>query len=273
MEKKYYIGIIILIVILIAVGIYINHKTEYNTNNEFDNINNDNNTFIVGYDATFAPFTYEKNGNVTGFDVELAQELCKRKGWNLILKPIDWDLRDEELNNDKIDCVWSGFSINGRENQYAWSKPYCNNQIVPIVKNDSTFTSMDDLDNKTVQVQSGSTSLDYIENNIPVALSFKKIIQVSNYDEAFDDLESGKCDMILVDKVDGIYMINDKHPNFKILNITLSYEQYGVGFQKDNITLRNEVQETLDEMFKDGTVDKIAEKYSNYGIPENLVRP
>lgn len=271
MEKKHYI--IILITILIAVGLYINFTTNYDANNKFKDIVHDNETLIVGYHQ-MAPFIYtDKDGNVTGFDAELAQELCKRKGWKLILKPIEWEAKNEELKENKVDCIWGAFTINGRENQYAWSKPYCNNTIVVIVKKDVEITSLEDLNEKTIQVQSSSTALDYIENNVELALSFKKIIQFKDFEEAFDDLESGKCDMILVDNADGIYMIKENHPNFKILNISLASEQYGIGFQKENTTLRDDVQKTLNEMFEDGTVDRIAEKYSEYEIPRNLVRP
>ena len=78
--------------------------------------------FTVGFDAEFPPYGYkDSNGEYVGFDLDLAQEVCNRKGWTLKKQPIDWDLKDKELNSGSIDCIWNGFTIDGRENEYTWS--------------------------------------------------------------------------------------------------------------------------------------------------------
>ena len=90
-------------------------------------------TFTVGFDAEYPPYGYmDENGEYTGFDLELAAAVCEIKGWELVKKPINWDSKDMELDSDAIDCIWNGFTVTGREDQYTWSDPYVDNSIVWI---------------------------------------------------------------------------------------------------------------------------------------------
>ena len=76
-------------------------------------------TFTVGFDAEFPPYGYrDDNGEYVGFDLDLAAEVCKRQGWELVKQPIDWDAKDMELSSGAIDCIWNGFTMNGREDAY-----------------------------------------------------------------------------------------------------------------------------------------------------------
>ena len=95
-------------------------------------------TFVVGFDAEYPPYGYmDDNGEYTGFDLELAQAVCDMEGWELTKTPIDWDSKDMELNSGSIDCIWNGFTMNGREDAYTWSDPYCDNSQVIVVAKDS----------------------------------------------------------------------------------------------------------------------------------------
>ena len=122
--------------------------------------NTSSHSFTVGFDAEFPPYGYkDENGEYIGFDLELAQEVCNRNGWQLIKQPIDWDSKDMELDSGAIDCIWNGFTINGRENDYTWSTPYVDNSQVVVVKSDSDIKSLSDLSGKTVAVQADSSAL------------------------------------------------------------------------------------------------------------------
>lgn len=235
---------------------------------------NDNNTFIVGFDAEFPPYGFQDdNGNYTGFDLELAQEVCKRNNWTFQAQPIDWDAKDAELESGSIDCIWNGFTIDGRENDYLWSDPYFDNKQIFVVKADSNITSIDDLQNKTVETQKDSSALAALEgDNKTIADMFAALNQVADYNTAFMDLEAGACDAIAMDIGVAEYNINQKNgtDTFIILEEAITTEKYGIGFKKGNDGLRNQVQETLKEMFEDGTVLKIAEKY---GISEDALIP
>ena len=240
------------------------------------NVTNDDKTFVVGFNSMFPPFGYKTDdGNYTGFDLELAKEVCDRNNWTFVAQPIiNWESKEIELNSGEIDCIWSGFTINGREDDYTWSEPYFNNTQVFIVKADSNISSIDDLAGKTVEVESESSGLNCLEeDNKTIADTFKTIQEIEESNTGFMDLQSGVCDALITDVASAEYEITEKYnsSDFKILDEPLCVEQYGIGFKKGNTDLRDQVQKTLDEMFKDGTVDKIAQKYGDYGIAERLI--
>ena len=244
---------------------------------ESEPVNNETN-FIVGFNAQFPPFGYQdENGNYTGFDLDLAKEVCDRNNWTYIPQPIiDWNSKQMELNGGEVDCLWSEFTINGREDNYTWSEPYFNNTKVVIVKKDSGISTLDDLKGKTIEVQQGSSALRVLkEENKTFGDSLAEITEVDGYDSALMDLESGVCDAVICDSGLGYYKITEKFKgsNLEVLNETLSHEVYGVAFKKGNTELKDQVQKTLDEMFEDGTVDEIAQNYSQYKIPERVIHP
>jgi polar amino acid transport system substrate-binding protein len=236
---------------------------------------NDESTFIVGFDAEFPPYGFkDDSGNYTGFDLDLAQEVCNRNNWTLVKQPIDWDAKDAEIDSGSIDCIWNGFTIDGRENDYTWSDPYFDNKQVFIVKSDAGINSIDDLKGKTVETQKDSSALAALKgDNKTIADSFGALTEVADYNTAFMDLESGACQAVAMDIGVAEYDIKNKDnpDDFKILDQSITTEKYGVGFKKGNDALKNQVQETLNEMFADGTVLKIAQKY---GISEDaLIQP
>ena len=236
---------------------------------------NDENTFIVGFDAEFPPYGYkDDSGNYVGFDLDLAKEVCERNNWTFKAQPIDWDAKDAELDSGSIDCIWNGFTINGRENDYTWSDAYIDNKQVVVVKSDAGIDSLDDLAGKTVETQKDSSALAALQgDNKTLADKFATLTEVADYNTAFMDLESGACDAVAIDIGVAQYQVNSKdNPDaYKILEDSISSEQYGIGFKQGNTDLKDQVQKTLDEMFEDGTVAKIAENYSDAGVPGSLI--
>ena len=230
--------------------------------------NTSSHSFTVGFDAEFPPYGYkDENGEYIGFDLELAQEVCNRNGWQLIKQPIDWDSKDMELDSGAIDCIWNGFTINGRENDYTWSTPYVDNSQVVVVKSDSDIKSLSDLSGKTVAVQADSSALaaftgdDATEENKKLVKSFKELQQVADYNSAFMNLESGMVQAICMDIGVAGYQLKNRGDAFRMLDEKVSSEKYGIGFKKGNTELRDRVQSTLLEMKADGTFDKIAKKW------------
>lgn len=223
-------------------------------------------TFTVGFDASFPPYGYQENGEYVGFDLDLAQEVCDRNGWELVKTPIDWDAKDMELNSGAIDCIWNGFTMNGREDAYTWSEPYVNNTQVFAVKKDGGITSSADLAGKTVLVQADSSALAALkdeENEEIKALadSFAELREVPDYETALLELEAGSADAVAMDEGVAIDK-QSKNDNITILDEEISKEQYGIGFKLGNEELRDQVWATLLEMEADGTVYTIADKYS-----------
>lgn len=220
--------------------------------------------FIVGFDAAFPPYGYQdENGEYVGFDLDLAEEVCKRNEWELVKQPIDWNAKDMELKSGTISCIWNGFTMTGREDEYAWTKPYVDNSQVFVVKADSNISSFDDLSGKSVVVQTDSSAESALkeEENSSLKDSFKELIVVSDYNTAFMNLNSGAADAIAMDIGVANYQIESRGDDYIILDDILSVEQYAVGFALDDTELRDKVDETLDAMRNDGTFEKIAEEW------------
>lgn len=230
--------------------------------------------FVVGFDAEYPPFGYLADDGKTyvGFDLELAKEVCARTGMEYVPQPIDWDSKDLELNSGKIDCIWSGFTINGRENDYAWTCPYVDNSIVLIVKTDSGIKTKADLAGKVVIVQAASSGLAALEDesNNDFVATFKSLEQCADYNTAFMNLETGVVDCVAVDIGVAKYQLSKKNGVFSMLDEAVSSEQYGIGFKKGNTELAKLVEDTLKEMYKDGTVMKIANNYVDFALPDTV---
>ena len=241
-------------------------KKETKTEDSKDKENSDK-QFIVGFDAEYPPYGYkDDNGEYVGFDLDLAQEVCARNGWELVKQPIDWDSKDMELNSGSIDCIWNGFTMTGREADYTWSKPYVDNSIVVVVKEGSGIEKKEDLAGKVVAVQADSSGLAALtdeednEENLKLAASFSDLQQVADYNTAFMNLEAGAVDAIVVDIGVADYQLESR-TGFAMLDDKIRTEQYAVGFKLGNEELRDQVQSTLDEMVKDGTFDDVAKKW------------
>ncbi len=221
------------------------------------------NTFTVGFDAHFPPYGFRaKDGSYTGFDLELAEEVAKRNGWTLVKKPIEWNAKDMELKNGSIDCIWNGFTINGREDAYEWTAPYVDNKQVIMVMQDSPVRTFADLAGKTVAVQTDTPAKKALEaggERAALGSTFKKLVVTPNYNNAVMELEAGSVDAVALD----IGVAKSKLPagKFRLLDEIVMTEKYGIGFLKGNTELRDIVQKTLIEMVKDGTAGKISGKY------------
>ena len=232
---------------------------------------NSGDTFTVGFDAEFPPYGYrDDNGEYVGFDLDLAAEVCKRQGWELVKQPIDWDAKDMELSSGAIDCIWNGFTMNGREDAYTWTEPYIDNSQVFVVASASGVQNKEELAGKVVAVQKDSSALAALNDeenadNIALRDSFSQLIEYADYNTAFMDLEQGAVDAVAIDIGVAQYQIAQREEGKFVMlqgeDNKLAVEQYAVGFLKGNDELRDTVQKTLDEIAADGTFAQIAEKW------------
>lgn len=260
-NRNLIIGIIVVALVLaVAIWMFLGGDKENNKDKDADN----KTTFTVGFDASFPPYGYLKDGEYVGFDLDLAAEVCKRLGWELVKQPIAWDSKDMELKNDNIDCIWNGFTMSDdRLSQYAWSKPYVDNSQVVIVKADSGIKTLADLKDKTVAVQTASSALEALNGEDCKTLkdSLKELLEVPDYDTAFLELKSGNVDAVAMDVGVAKTKVADYGDDYVILEEIIAKEQYAIGFELGDEKLRDKVQKTLDDMVKDGTFDKIAREW------------
>jgi polar amino acid transport system substrate-binding protein len=219
-------------------------------------------TLIVGFDQDFPPMGFMgADGEFTGFDLELAQEVASRLGLEYKPQPIAWDAKDMELEAGNIDCIWNGFTMTGREADYTWTEPYMENSQVFVVAKDSGITSKEDLAGKVVECQIDSSAEAALSQEPELTATFADLLTTADYNSAFMDLEQGAVDAIAMDVIVAGYQIQQRNADFVILEDTLSAEEYAVGFKKGNEELRDKVQSALEEMAADGTLKEISEKW------------
>ena len=225
-------------------------------------------TFTVGFDAEYPPYGYmDDDGEYTGFDLELAQAVCDKEGWELVKKPINWDSKDMELNSGSIDCIWNGFTMNGREDDYTFSVPYVDNSQVIVVAENSGIEQLSDLAGKTVGVQAASAALDLLQSEDEggqkaLADTFaisECSLQITT--PHLPSLQAGALDALAIDVGVAKYQLNSRGEGFKILDETLNTEQYAIGFKKGNQELCDIVNKDLQELANEGKVAELAEKY------------
>ena len=227
-------------------------------------------TLTVGFDQSYPPYGFVgDDGKYTGFDLDLAQAVCDKNGWELKLSAIDWDARDALLAQGNINCIWNGFTMEGREDGYTFSDPYMLNEQVVVVKAGSDISDFAGLSGKTVMTQVDSAALDVLEGDqAEVAATFKggAAQTIGDYNNAFMQLESGAVDAVACDLSIADYQMAAKPDMFVKLE-PLSTENYAVGFAKDgDAAMVDAVNKTLKEMYDDGTIAKLCEKWGEYGI-------
>jgi polar amino acid transport system substrate-binding protein len=244
-----------------------NGGTTASDNASANESNKDRTTFTVGFDAEYPPYGYmDESGEYVGFDLDLAQAVCDMEGWKLVKTPINWDSKDMELNSGSIDCIWNGFTMNGREDDYTWSIPYVDNSQVIVVSDKSNIKSLEDLAGKNVGVQAASAALSLLEDDgeggqKALADTFASLQQFPDYNGAFVELQAGSIDALAMDVGVANYQLKSRGDGFTKLSTPLNKEQYGIGFKKGNTELRDIVNADLEKLTEDGTVAKLAKQY------------
>ena len=220
--------------------------------------------FVVGFDADFPPYGYKDGDTYKGFDLDLAREVCKAKGWTFVANPIHWDAQDMELNSGAIDCIWNGFTMQGREEGYNWSSAYIDNSQVVLVKVGSPIKTLKDLAGKTVGVQTDTPvqkALSKGGDKEALGATFKSLVVEPNYNQAVNELSMGALDAVALDVGVAQKKMADLPGKFVTLPEIVMTETYGIGFKKGNVALRDEVEAELKKLFANGTAAKIAAEY------------
>ena len=225
-------------------------------------------TLTVGFDQGYPPYGYVgDDGQFTGFDLELAKAVCEKMGWELKLEPIDWDAKDALIGSGTINCIWNGFTMENREDDYTFSEPYMLNEQVLVVKKDAGIKSWDDLAGKTVITQTDSAAQDVLEGDQKdLAATFATLDTIGEYNTAFMQLESGAVDAVACDLSIAQYQLAAKPDAYTQLDEPLSSEHYAVGFKRGDTKSADAVTESLKALYEDGTVKDLCDKYSSYGL-------
>lgn len=247
----------LVMVILMVVGLF---TGVYAADKSFDKIK-DKGVLVVGLDATFAPMGFRgENGEIVGFDIDLAKEVAKRWGVEVQFKPCEWDGIIFDLNSGNIDMVWNGMTMTEeRIKQVTFSEPYFTDGQLIFSRKGEEVKKVAELEGKVVGLQLGS-SADYAVQKSDIFSKIKEVKKYATNVEALMDLEAGRTDAVVVDTVAGKYY-NSKRATLTYSDESLTTEYYGVAMRKKDKALAEKLNATLDEMRADGTFDKISEKW------------
>ncbi len=223
---------------------------------------------VIGLDDNFPPMGFrDDNGELVGFDIDLAKEAGKRLGIPVEFKPIDWDSKEAALKSKQVDMLWNGLTITeDRGKQIAFSKPYLNNAQILVVRADSPITDRAGLAGKVVGTQEGSSSVEALDKQVNFKNSLQDVKKYGDFVAAFMDLEVGRTDGLLVDSVVGRYYMSKKPGKFKVIDDKMGDEQYGIGMRKEDTLLQEKLNGVLKDMSADGTMTQLSQKWFNEDI-------
>ena len=231
-----------------------------------------NKQVVIGLDDSFVPMGFEKkNGQLTGYDIDLARAVFKEYGIKVSFQTIDWSMNVTELRNGTIDLIWNGYSITPeRKKKVAFSRPYLRNRQVLVVKKNSGIDSVAQMKKYELGMQTGSTAEQRYETKQNV-LHAKKTILYDTISNSFLDLNSGRIQGILLDEVYADYYIAHmvKSSEYKVIqNDRVPFDEFAVGMRKGDKTLQKKLNEGLARLQKNGKLRQINEKWfgkdSNY---------
>ena len=225
----------------------------------------------IGVTESFPPMAFpDENGEFTGYDIELAREVCRRRGWQLNIKVIEWRAMEQYLAKGQIDCVWAGCTITDeRLERMHFTPGYLRNEQVVVVREDSPYHRFSDFKDKVVSVQAGSTALEALNDTPELRGILKEVLERSISVGAFQELEDAHADAVVMDFIVANYAIQRDHHPFRILDEGLAPEEYGIGFRKDDEALADEIWDTLLEMAADGYVKRTSQKW--FGTDISLI--
>lgn len=232
---------------------------------------------VIGLDDSFVPMGFEKkNGQLTGYDIDLAKAVFQEYGIKVSFQTIDWSMNVTELRNGTIDLIWNGYSITPqRKKKVAFSRPYLRNRQVLVVKKNSGINSFSQMKKYELGMQTGSTAEQWYEGKQKV-LRAKKVILYDTISNSFLDLNSGRIQGILLDEVYADYYISHmaKSNSYRVIqNDQVPMDLFAVGMRKGDKTLRRKINAGLVHLQKNGKLKQINEKWfgknSNYLGNEN----
>jgi polar amino acid transport system substrate-binding protein len=224
----------------------------------------DKGQFVIGLDVGFPPmgFVDADTGDIVGFDIDLAREVAKRLGVELVTQPINWDAKEMELNAHHIDAIWNGMTITpGRLETMSISLPYMANLQVVVVREADGITGLAGLAGKKLGIQAGSSANDALDAAADFKASLGEVVPFDDNLTALMDLNQGGVDAVVLDVIVATYNMTINDYPFAVLEETLAEEEFGIGFRKGDVLLRDKVDELLLEMAADGTLKAISEEW------------
>lgn len=276
MKKFITMALSLMLVVVLSLGLF----AGCNNNNDNNQGGNDNNnteknslekiqqkgTFIIGVtdEIEFIPMVFkDENGNYTGYDIDLANEVAKRLGVTLEIKSIDWSKMKEELDSGNIDAVWDGCSITEERSEgILFSRSYLTSNQVVLLPTTSSIGSLDGLAGKNVGIQNDAFTLDLINTQqAQLVETFGSLKEYNTEKLAIEALNNNEVAAVIVDEVVAKYYRNKEPGKYTILGDSLAKEKFGIGFRLNDVELKDKVNSIFSEMLADTTGRQISEKW------------
>ena len=225
-------------------------------------------SITVGFDNTFVPMGFEeKNGNYAGFDIELAQYVSKKLGITVHFQPIDWDMKETELQNGTIDAIWNGYSATDeRREKVAFTIPYMQNTQILVVKKTSGIHSVEDMKGKVLGAQNGSSGMLDFEEHPEVLKNRVKggdADQYQSVNEAIIDLKNNRIDALLIDRVYADYYLTTEGiaDEYDTIPSGFESESFAVGVRPADKKLLEALNQAFKELYQEGIFQQISQKW------------
>ena len=225
-------------------------------------------SITVGFDNTFVPMGFEeKNGNYAGFDIELAKYVSKKLGIQVHFQPIDWDMKETELQNGTIDAIWNGYSATDeRREKVAFTIPYMQNTQILVVKKTSGIHSVEDMTGKVLGAQNGSSGMLDFEENPEVLKNRVKggdADQYQSVNEAIIDLKNDRIDALLIDRVYADYYLTTEGiaDEYDTIPSGFESESFAVGVRPADKKLLEALNQAFKELYQEGIFQQISKKW------------
>lgn len=215
--------------------------------------------FIIGSDE-YAPYSYtDETGEPAGLDVELALAACARMGYEPVFRKIDWDSRDELLEGGGIDCLWSCYAMDGREDAYDWVGPYMRSRQLVAVLEESPIQHLSDLEGKAVAVRVGAKAEGlFLRRDDPAIPQVSTVFSLNSMIEVVTALRNGYVSAIAGYGAALRQGLADGGVGYRFLEEELGHVDLGIAFAKDSDpVLRQKLNQALKEMQDDGTTAEI----------------
>ncbi|MBO0410102.1 amino acid ABC transporter substrate-binding protein [Enterococcus hulanensis] len=222
----------------------------------------------IGLDDTFVPMGFkDKDGKIVGFDVDLAKAVFKEYGIKADFQPIDWSMKENELENGTIDLIWNGYTVTkSREKKVLFTDPYAQNEQILVTKKDSGITSSEGMKDKILGAQEGSSGYEAFNNETK---TLKDIVKendatlYASFNEAMIDLENGRIDGLLIDKVYADYYLKQagKLDAYNIFSVGFKNEDFAVGARKGDKELVKKINSAFKELQDNGKYAEISKKW------------
>ena len=262
MKNRYFSLIAFGIISLVFASFFliVNAKSETNDTTE----TNDKSLVILGFDPNVPPMGFtDQNGNYVGFDLDLAKEVFKTQNIDVKFQPIDWDSKEMELNTGKIDLIWNGLSYTTERSQnMLLTNSYMKNRQVVIVKKESNISKLDDLSEKNVCVQKGSTGAESFRES-KISKECKQIVDLEDMVSCLNEVNIGTSDATIVDESVARYYLNQNslQDKFRILDDEISTEDYVIAVKKGNEDLKNKIEYGFSQIIESGKAKEISERW------------